>query len=69
MNFCPLKNVARFARNVECDFFCNFQTLCIIFYFFFFSAKESVPDTPEESILQGVTFQHLGKIILFHSTI
>ena len=26
-------NVARFARNVECDFFCDFQTLCIrIFY-------------------------------------
>ena len=21
-------NVARFARNVECDFFCDFQTLC-----------------------------------------
>ena len=21
-------NVARFARKVECDFFCNFQTLC-----------------------------------------
>ena len=30
INFCPLKNVnvARFARNVECDFFCDFQTLC-----------------------------------------
>ena len=22
-------NVARFARNVKCDFFCDFQTLCI----------------------------------------
>ena len=22
-------NVARYARNVECDFFCNFQTPCI----------------------------------------
>ena len=22
-------NVARFARNVECDFFCDFQTLCV----------------------------------------
>ena len=22
-------NLARFARNVECDFFCDFQTLCI----------------------------------------
>ena len=21
-------NVARFARNIECDFFCDFQTLC-----------------------------------------
>ena len=21
-------NVARFARNVECDFFCDFQTVC-----------------------------------------
>ena len=21
-------NVARFARNAECDFFCDFQTLC-----------------------------------------
>ena len=21
-------NVARFARNVKCDFFCDFQTLC-----------------------------------------
>ena len=29
MNFCLLKNVnvARFARNVKCDFFCDFQTL------------------------------------------
>ena len=27
MNFCPL-NVARFAHNVEWDFFCDFQTLC-----------------------------------------
>ena len=22
-------NVARFVRNVECDFFCDFQTLCV----------------------------------------
>ena len=22
-------NVARFARNVECDFFCDFQTPCL----------------------------------------
>ena len=29
MNFCPLNlNVARFARNVEWDFFCDFQTAC-----------------------------------------
>ena len=29
INFCPLKvNVARFARNVEWDFFCDFQTPC-----------------------------------------
>ena len=28
MNFCPLVNVARFVRNLECDFFCDFQTLC-----------------------------------------
>ena len=29
INLCPLKNVnvARFARNVEWDFFCDFQTL------------------------------------------
>ena len=29
MNFCSLKNTnaARFARNVEGDFFCDFQTL------------------------------------------
>ena len=28
MNFCPLYvNVARFARNVECDFLGDFQTL------------------------------------------
>ena len=25
-------NVARFARNVKCDFFCDFQTLCSVFY-------------------------------------
>ena len=24
----PNVTVARFARNVECDFFCDFQTLC-----------------------------------------
>ena len=23
--------LARFARNVECDFFCNFQTLCLMY--------------------------------------
>ena len=38
-NFCPIKsdmsgntriaNVARFARNFECDFFFDFQTLCL----------------------------------------
>ena len=28
MNFCPLVNVARFVRNLECDFFCDFHTLC-----------------------------------------
>ena len=27
-------NVARFARNVECDFFCDFQTLCLHDYNF-----------------------------------
>ena len=29
--FCPLKNVnvARFARNVECDFYYDFQTPCV----------------------------------------
>ena len=33
INFCLLKNVnvARFARNIEWDFFCNFQTLCLMF--------------------------------------
>ena len=25
-------NVARFARNVEWDFFCDFQTLCMLIY-------------------------------------
>ena len=31
MNFCPLKfvNEARFARNVEWDFFCDFKTPCV----------------------------------------
>ena len=31
MNYLSTKdvNVARFARNVECDFFYNFQTLCV----------------------------------------
>ena len=24
-------NVARFARNVEWDFFCDFQTLCLLY--------------------------------------
>ena len=23
-------NIARFARNVECDFFCDFQTPCVL---------------------------------------
>ena len=34
MNFCPLKmkNVARFARHVEWDFFCDFPALCAIFH-------------------------------------
>ena len=30
------ENVARFARNVEWDFFCDFQTLCIGNLFFWF---------------------------------
>ena len=30
INFCPLVKVARFARNVECDFSCDFQTLRVV---------------------------------------
>ena len=33
-------NIARFARNVEWDFFCNFQTPCITTFFFSFLVFE-----------------------------
>ena len=61
VNFCAIKsdltgnyvcivNVARFARNVECDFFCDFQTLCII-----------IPRNFETALKLSLAWLHGGK--------
>ena len=79
-NFCPLKNVkvARFARNVECDFFCDFQTfysdLKTYFTTFFFIEIDAssnflwVVDSGNSGIFTQPRFKCQAKLVQIHLT-